>query len=305
MKDAKENIMNAQALARVEEADAVYTETDKSGNKRTVYMDTDGSGSAVILASEHKMANGTKRLLTYEHKIKSGKNWEQGVLTKGKIYESGKNGKYGEQASGIFKIQEIVTGMAQGMDAKLEKAFGLGANARVIYSETMIDGRARSVSTDKETGKLNYVYTKDKDGNENIVTFGVKPTKDGIQSNASIVDFNKLDKKEQNEILASLPVMGDKDASLITAKLVGMQNDIMQQKIAKMAQANGWKFDTETSQLFINLPLAILDVALDDKPGSGTEGSLPEFGEGAQNDVILEGSDRGSRPMLISFSSTN
>ncbi|MFW6134582.1 MAG: hypothetical protein ACOC5R_03290 [Elusimicrobiota bacterium] len=71
-----------------------------------------------------------------------------------------------------------------------------------------------------------------------------------------IVKFNNLSLKEQTEVLGSLPVMDKKDPALLTAKMVAMQEKINKEKLLKLAQERGWKFDSDNNTIMLPVPEA-------------------------------------------------
>ncbi|MCP3660210.1 MAG: hypothetical protein GY830_07865 [Bacteroidetes bacterium] len=259
--------------------DEIYTEEYNDGSMKRVYMETDGMGNAKVLASEHRLVNGDMRLLTYDYNSK-----EEGVKSRGKVYLL-ENGKYTNQAAGQFVIKEVLsaTGMS-GVGKKLMEELGLGSNARIVYQETMNTGAAREISINRDTGALEYVHTQDSKGNQEVVVFSDKVS--SLGSGVKVKQFSKLDKKEQNDILASLPVMNDKDPAMLTSKLVSMQDELKQAQIMKLAKAKGWSYDSENNTL-------TMDVA-----GTKLGMQVLRMGEDKDGKLIIQGRelvDRGGK----------
>jgi hypothetical protein len=251
MNRAEGMIQSGEALAKVKQADAVYTETDTAGNMtRRIYMKTDAAGGAVVLAAELKGSNGKFKLLTYDEGIANpGKD---GLMAKGKIYEQEASGKYGKEAAGSFEIREMTGTANLSINKSIAQVLSLGQNSRIVYKEQMKSGSLREISMNKETGQLEYVYSKDANGTAQVIAFGnVKnQTVNGVQ----VTNFNSLSKEQQNDVLASLPVMDNRDPATITAKLVAMQNELLQARLQKLAAERGWKLDTEKGQIFMKIP---------------------------------------------------
>ncbi|MBK8869823.1 MAG: hypothetical protein IPN19_01945 [Elusimicrobia bacterium] len=282
MTRAENLVQSAEALAVIKQADAVYTEKNNEGNvARQVYIGKDEQGGARVLASEHLMTDGSMRMLTYDYAL-TGQEKSEGVLAKGKIYESkGFNEKYGAAAIGEFKIQKVGANvvMTASIGMAIVAQLGIGGHERIVYEETTTKGK-REISMNAATGGLEYVYEKGPDGSGRVVVFGDKaPVAPGVQ----VVKFSDLQANEQDQVLASLPAMDSRDPALITQQLVKMSEALNAAvAIKKLGEALGM----EVKDVFLQLP-----------EGMATELGLPKgtilnvtnMRMDENNEVILEG----------------
>jgi hypothetical protein len=70
--------------------------------------------------------------------------------------------------------------------------------------------------------------------------------------------------------------MDNRDPATITAKLVAMQNELLQARLQKLAAERGWKLDTEKGQIFMKIP--------------GGEGiQVMRMGEDRDGELVIEG----------------
>jgi hypothetical protein len=215
---------------------AIYTEKDKEGNvTRQVYLNTDSHGDATVVASEHRLADGSQRLLVY-HAAQAGTDTKY----RGEILEqSGKKGAY--EPVGEFTIRQTAgdTGAVK-LGKSLLEALGLGGHTRIIYDETIREGThagRRQISMDPATGRLQYVYSPDAlNGKGRLVVFGqniavLQHAAPGVY----IVDYHALSPTAKRDLMSSLPVMDKRDPSMLTSKLVGLQQAIVTARLAHAA----------------------------------------------------------------------
>jgi hypothetical protein len=100
---------------------------------------------------------------------------------------------------------------------------------------------------------------------------------------AQVVKFNDLSGDEQNQLLASLPVMDNRDPAALTAKLVAMQEHIMKAKLAKLGQ-QGFKVDAENGQIFLD------SASLGDALPAGAKGiQVLKMGEDKSGNMVTYG----------------
>ena len=146
MAGTKDRINNAEVAAKLDQADSVYTETDKSGNTRQVYMDAQGKA----LVSESLMSDGSMKMLVYDYD-----NLAKGVLAQGSIFV-GENGKYSSQAAGTFAIkQQTGTAGLNNAGKAIIEALGTGQMSRTVYTETMKNGATRQISAPTPKARSN------------------------------------------------------------------------------------------------------------------------------------------------------
>ncbi len=282
MTRAENLVQSAEALAVIKQADAVYTEKNNEGNvTRQVYIGKDEQGGARVLASEHLMTDGSMRMLTYDYAL-TGQEKSEGVLAKGKIYESkGFNEKYGAAAIGEFKIQKVGANvvMTASIGMAIVAQLGIGGHERIVYEETTTKGK-REISLNAATGGLEYVYEKGPDGSGRVVVFGDKaPVAPGVQ----VVKFSDLQANEQDQVLASLPAMDSRDPALITQQLVKMSEALNAAvAIKKLGEALGM----EVKDVFLQLPEGM---AAELGLPKGTILNVTNMRMDENNEVILEG----------------
>jgi hypothetical protein len=142
------------------------------------------------------------------------------------------------------------------------------------------------VVADQATGQLVSVFDKGRDGKPGrIVVFGkVDPSSVQAGGGTEVVRFNSLPADEQNQILASLPVMDNRDPAALTAKLVAMEERVMKAKLAKIGQ-QGFKVDTENGQIFFETAGWGLGTLL----GGGKGLQVLKMGEDANGEVVAYG----------------
>ena len=225
--DVKSSIAGAASVAVIKD--------DTGGNTRQVYMDSSGNA----LASEHIHSDGSSTLLVYDKKP------EEGLIGSGNIYEKSSDSKtYGKDAARNFTIKED--------------------SGRVLYTEKQIKtgNIVRQISTNKQTGQKEFIFTVNEDGKKQLVVFGNPSTtalsawenKYQVQGK-EVVSYNTMKQPEKSKLNSNSPVTDRKDIAKVAISVVKMQNVINQAKLAQLFEARNWSFDGEAIRF--NSPISI------------------------------------------------